>query len=383
MKPNLFPHFQSLSSRKKVQGFTLLELLITALISGAIISSSLGLINAQRNTFLGDRDRANINDNLKTAMNIIGADAKLVGERLEIPANLAIPPILPVVSVIDGTPSGKSDTLILQRKLMTESLTICQPVVAGQIGGTIDVDASISSCGSTTSRAIYTPTAPYTQVPNVNRWRERRCAQDGDIKPGSNNQDELGCVPRNVNDVKCAQLNGSDRECLWGFIINRNNPSQNEFFLIADESEETCAADTTRKCWRFHRAGNTPWQFSYANDGSTDLYILEEREYRLSPDTTTDRKDDHILELTLNRQTPQRITNLLDKMEISAIGGTTPNSFNPNRLYQENWQTVKGIEVSLKGLNQSDQRKLKDGKLTLKSTFYPRNAASVAPPTSP
>jgi prepilin-type N-terminal cleavage/methylation domain-containing protein len=390
MKLNSLYQFKFVRFNSSQQGFTLVELLVSTVVAGAIISASLGLINEQRRNFLGDRDRGNINDNVRNALNLIGADIRQGGELLEKQFEL------PVITVRDGNPTNQADSIVIQRRAIPETLTLCEPISGGETE--IDITAFGSDCGTTTSQPI-NDLDETKNVANIPSWRKERCSQDGNSKAGVNSQDSQGCIPestRGANDaVECTQIGGTDEECLWAFIVDKSNPAQNDFFLISGESEGTCTSGSDY-CWKIHRAKNSR-DFTYdyaAGSDNTLIYVLDEREYRLVNDVNTSRTDDKVLELIVNRQTPQRLTNLLDKMEISIPKYKDPNSstsaaetgltqFNENGTYVKDWQGISGIEVSIKGLNQNEANKLPDAKLTLKSQFFPRNINSADPPDPP
>jgi type IV pilus assembly protein PilW len=337
---------------KRDQGFTLLELLITTVVAGAILAASLAAVNEQRRSFLGDRDRININDNLRVALGLIGADIKQAGERLEQQTTF------PVVNVINGA-SGAPDRIILQRLKLAEVLTLCQDVSAGNT--TIEVaDAKDSpSCATGSS-------------PNVTKWQEERWKQDN--------------IPGN---------NSSSSETLWAYIFDPTKAvgtQRGEFIRITGETKGSCSDPNAGnpECWRFTLDKTPTLNYAKSSDIATQpkLYVLEQREYRLSDDAqTTDRTDDKVLELIVNGQmsNPQRLTNLLGDMQIrvrtvSNTGAETwLTDFNPdpNAIIATNWQTIGGIEITLNGLNASNTvSNLSTEQLTLKSQFLPRNVAS-------
>jgi prepilin-type N-terminal cleavage/methylation domain-containing protein len=370
--------------RSAQQGFTLIELLIATFVTGVILASAIGMINNQRRDFLGDRDRININDNLRVASTLIGDDIKQAGERLEQQSEL------PVVSVVDGATATTPDSILVQRKLVSEALTICQDVSGGQT--TIEVASAGSDLLGCTSSS---PTSTIDQIANLYQWSQFRCQQDG----------TTGCVAS--PPATCVQTGGTNRECVWAYIYDptKANPTQRgEFFLISGESKGSCSSDGSKTCWRLTRADGKPWQYSYTqnNDRSIQprLYVLEQKEYQLLLDTNTVRNDDYTLNLRVNNQTDvsgnpkwQRVTALLANMQIQVHTSSHTNppvtavvdQFNPNRTYVSNWQTITGINLTLTGLNPStgntQRSHLSADQLTLTSQFFPRNAASTR--TSP
>jgi prepilin-type N-terminal cleavage/methylation domain-containing protein len=377
MKPIFFKLLMHPPSVRSAQrGFTLIELLIATFVTGIIIASAIGMINNQRRDFLGDRDRININDNLRVASTLIGDDIKQAGERLEQQSEL------PVVSVVDGTTATTPDSILVQRKLVSEALTICQNVSGGQT--TIEVASAGSDLLGCTSSS---PTSTIDTIANLNQWNQFRCQQDG----------TENCVASPPAD--CVQTGGTNRECVWAYIYDPLE-TRGEFFLISNESKGSCASDGSKTCWRLTRADGKPWQFNYdqIDDPTTQpkIYVLEQKEYQLIPDTNTVRNDDYTLNLRVNNQTDdsgnpkwQRVTALLANMQIQVhtSTNTTPpvtavvDQFNPDRTYVSDWQTIIGINLTLTGLNpsadNSQRSQLSTSQLTLTSQFFPRNAAST------
>jgi prepilin-type N-terminal cleavage/methylation domain-containing protein len=378
MKFSSLPLLAKLSRSKSDRGFTLLELIISSVVSVAIISAALGAMNSQRQTFLSDRDRININDNMRLALSMLGNDIKQAGERLE-QANDKLE--FPVVQVINGGSAIQPDRIIVQRKQIAEALTICSNITPGSTYIEVADAKAGADCGSTATR-------PITALPNVGRWQSERCKQDS----------QEGCqTPTTASD--CVQTGGSKTECLWGYLYDPVN-RRGEFALIYGEQEAACASITGRLCWRFNlvNSGVKPRQFNFTaipgNAGTQPkLYVLEQREYRLSldlntPATTPVTSNDKVLELIVNDQDqrPQRLTNLMDNMQIRVRTGTgatsawntsfEPQVIPPSSNRTPDWQTISGIEVELKGLNPTENSKLSNNQLTLKSQFFPRNVQS-------
>ncbi|HEY9824673.1 MAG TPA: hypothetical protein V6D19_04435 [Stenomitos sp.] len=353
-------------------GFTLIELLVSALAACIILVALLGLVTTQQREVVSDRDRTIINNNLETALTLIGDDIKQAGEGLEQQSEL------PVISVLDGSPTGQPDTLIVQRKRLTEALTICQAIDGSN--NTVEVAAwgnTVSTCPSTATTVA--------DVPNLNRWQTFRCQQDG--IPGC----EASPPPT------CTQVGGTNNECLWAYIydpdpLNTKPVNQRgEFFLISGESRASCSSNLSLDCWRITRADGRPWQYRYEPRAQKDtqprLYVLEQKTYQLIPDTNTPRPDDSILTLWINNQRDasnqplqQRVANQLQDLQFRVRTGTNTwnTAFNADQVYASDWQSITGIEIELKGLN-GKASQLSDPILTLQSIVFPRNVTSVRP----
>lgn len=368
------------------KGFTLLELLVASFVSLVVLGLSLRLIVDQRQLFVKDQERTQVNQNLRVAIDLVGTDIKQTGERL-----VGTP--LAVVQVINGA-GASPDRLKLQRRVISEVLPVCQPVSGSQ--STIIVSLSIAPPNPAN------PVCPFSNgnadpLPdNLQQWRDTRCRQDSID----------GCYRTTnitVND-SCLAQGGSDRECLWAYIYNPAN-GQGEFFHYAFESSVTSSGTTQ---YLIHRAPSNPgspsnnsttpnnnvWRSTYpytaptpANPNPTNpiIYVLEEREYRLENNPNPSFPGDKVLELILNQQDsnnkPIRLVNQLRDFQVQAFLVSAPSVpvdvFNaitpvPPATFS-NWQTIKAIKVELK-------EKVEPSDLTpnqiVSSKFFPRNAAS-------
>lgn len=103
-------------------GFTLLELLIAAAVAVLVVGSALALVISNRRIYELDRVRTDVNQNLRSGLDLVGNDVRLAGENL--------PPNLPAVEIINGTGSNP-DTLILRRNVSTLPLTVCNNLSGG------------------------------------------------------------------------------------------------------------------------------------------------------------------------------------------------------------------------------------------------------------
>lgn len=336
-----------LSTRSSNSGFTLVELIVTTLISSIILGASLSLIVGQRRQFVTDQNRTQASQNLRAGMDLIGTDIKLTGERLEEDFEQ------PTVMLIDeshGNNNSDSDELVLQRKLIPEKLGVCADVAAGATSITVSTASGSGLCIFSSNE---TPTADgLTDLLNI--FQDYRCEEDG----------TAGCD-------RTIALSGSncDGECTWAYIYN---PSTNsgEFFQYAFEEVDSTDPEVNR----IFLGGSSTLASAYPAAQNPEIYLLEEREYRLNGD---------VLELVINRQESDalRLINEVQSFEATIqAAGSSNSSFNPNGVPSTalNWQTIDHIEVELKTNNpaQSDLIALSEDKRTLTSRFFPRNIIS-------
>ena len=375
-------------TRNSNKGFTLLELLIASVVSSIVLGLALTLIVDQRKLFVKDQGRTQANQNLRAAIDLVGTDIKQAGERL-----IGTP--FAVVQVIDG--GASSDRLVLQRRVISEVLPVCQTITAGtqnQIIVSTNPSSSAAVPGSTDctfSNANGVPIGTDLWPDNLEQWRNTRCSRDApDVVPPVCNR----LIDITAND-SCLAQGGNDRECLWAYIYDPNT-KKGEFFHYTFESS-SISGTTTR--YRIHRAPsatpiNNTWQFTYTytapnavvpNPINPVIHVLEERSYKLVDNPSL--PGDKILELIFNRQTtkPIKLVNQLKDFQVRAFLTPPPAlpalpfvvNFNatspiPPATYT-NWQTIKAIEVEL-------TEKVEPTDLTpnqiLSSKFFPRNATS-------
>lgn len=394
-------------AKQNTKGFTLLELIVASSVALTILGVALGMLSEQRRWMLGDRTRAVSNDSLRLVSDLIGQDIKQAGERLE------SDPLLPSISIEPGS-STQPSTLVLQRKLLEQTLPVCQNIAAG----TSTIDIAVMT-GAVVANCEYSYLAPSGGEPstdlntlkptgNLRLWRTFRCTQDGSQAIGN-------------TDPCTATTSGATA---WAYIHNPVN-NQGEFFQYDLEQQGSCASFSSRTCQRIRRIGST-WKYSYAlnTNNPPKLYLLEERRYSLTPDSSTSRTDDYILQLSINRQTPKRIANQVRDFRVwakvptsytsapfnaptnwgCAVSGsnetTSPNPDAPNQWYcttfnintaltdpdlrltnTKDWQDLQGIRMTLTGINPNEQAyKVDETKpnnpLKLSSEFLPRNVAS-------
>jgi hypothetical protein len=392
--------------KRAFAGFTILELTVASGVALTILSLSMGMLNEQRRQILGDRTRAGVNDNLRIASDMVGADIKQAGERLESDSEL------PGVSIING--SGTTpDRLVLQRKLLTERVPVCQNIAVGTGNRTLDVSvvvpdpnptllSSVTNCPYSYSSPkdsagndIAEPSASLRAVKptdNLRSLRQYRCEQDATAAANTD-----PCARTTVATTDCQQLGGTDRECTWAYIHDPVN-NRGEFFLYSFEDQGTCKITATpysgRNCQRITRADTLPWRFAYRAVDQPQIYILEEREYRLTIDTSTTRTDDYVLELRVNQERRmngsleeevwKRIVNQIAGFQVQGrVAGALVNTFNPDRFFVTDWKNLQAIQITFNSINPNpDQWKIaadEQGKLSLTSQFLPRNVASRAP----
>lgn len=111
-------------------GFTVVELLVAMAVGGVVLGLTVGLVLSSRDVFYLDTARVSVNENLRSAATVIGADARQAGERL--------PAAFPAVIVTKGA-GGGPDTLRLRRNLLDVTLPLCRSLRAGSAASAVFV----------------------------------------------------------------------------------------------------------------------------------------------------------------------------------------------------------------------------------------------------
>ncbi len=199
-------------------GLTLLELLLATIIGLVIIGVSIALVLSNRRVYDLDRGRTELNQNLRSAMDVMGSDIRQAGELL--------PPNFPAILLVGGA-GNLPDQLTLRRNRL-DALTVCQAVNQNTTAGAVvAVEGSTVAGCNKIGIGVHEP---------LTRWDTYR------------------------------QANGSPS--LDAYIFNPNDKS-GEFFTFSGIQGQTTLSRGTGSWGRNYPVGS-------------QLYILEERAYRLN-----------------------------------------------------------------------------------------------------
>lgn len=330
------------------KGFTLVELLVTTLIASVVLVSSLGLITNQRRRFVSDQVRAESNQTLRVGLDLIGADIKNTGDFLETDINL------PVVSVIDGA-AGAPDEVILQRKLISDTLTVCEDVNAGvKATITVAVRPGAGDC------PIYSDGNNDDLNDPLTLASRERCEQDN----------VAGC-----DRVAALASTTCDDECVTAYIYDPVD-REGEFFSYMFEEPDATPNPTLN---RIFVGDGAAFANTYQVANRPVIYLLEQRHYRLN---------NNVLQLSVNRGNFVSIVNQVADFQVQAQLTTNPNpldAFNstpggdPQTYQQTNpFTSLQFLQVDLQSVDpsESDLTELDADQRQISSRFYPRNAKS-------
>ncbi len=347
------------------QGFTLIELIIGGVVAFVVLMVTLGLIVEQRRLFLGDQQRIDYNQNLRIASDFIGTDVKQTGERVESGSPI------PIIQLISGSNPDEPDELILQRKILEDSLEVCENI--GQS------DTEIVVAHSNDSDCDFSDGDGDSLDDSLGQFKEYRCDLENNAactRGDGDNEDDYGSTG---NDV-ISTIDDCNDECVYAYI---HDPDKNrgEFFLYTDETYKLDSGET-RNILKVVPLG-TDGKFKYSYNDSDDpiIYILEEKKYRLC---------DGVLQLVINRRpdygsdcpypdsdpNPVRLVDGIEDFQVrvqTTSGWVT--TLNKDLSNIVDFSEVESVEITLE-TEASDLISTPSNTLSLSTQFYPRNANS-------
>ena len=278
---------RSSMSRSKTGGFTLIELLISMAVGMVIIGSAFALVMANRQLLAADQERTNVNQNLRSALDILGADVRVAGERLGSSG-------VPAIAVRGG------NELILRRAVLEQILPVCNQsnwfnkALLVSRNSNWPAPANNPECNVDAARNKNANPMP----DDLEAWEEYR--DDGQVK---------------------------------AYIYSRTR-DYGEFFDYVEEED-------TNYGYAIWSSEN--WNNIYRMTEQSSLYLLEERRYRVT--------DEGVLEIVVNddANNPQRIVNGLDTFSITAVlaDGSERTDFGVDA--GDDWKDLRAIKIELKG----------------------------------
>ena len=298
------------SIRRLSSGLTVVELLVAVVVGLIVIGAAFAVAVSSRDLLQADQARTSANQNLRGALDIIGTDVRIAGERL---TGRGAPSIAAVV-----INNGKE--LTLRRNILEEALPVCED----------------TSGGNPVTVSLIPPNPTISVYP--------QCDNSG---PRNKNVDEM---PDDLEVWKKHREDNGDSVLAYIFANARGG----EFFTYNAESSSGAG-------YSVQRSGGS-WGKSYKVSEETNLYILDERRYRLR---------DSVLELIVNGDEGEddilKVVNNVTDFQVRAVmrDGTEVTNLSNTNTTREDWKSVSAIRVTLSV----------DGR-TLTSEFFPRNIFS-------
>lgn len=284
------------SSPNCAEGFSLVEFLVALMVGSLVIGTALAVTLASRETFDTDRGRTNVNQNLRSALDLVGIDIRQVGERL--PADV---PALQITNGDDGAP----DTLTVQRNLLNEVLPLCRKLTQDDV----DTEVRVADDGATPPPGCAPlPDDDGNGFPdNLDVWRAQRAAGGGQI---------------------------------WAYVYN---PIEHlgEYFLYDGDG----ATGSTY----FSKGNNDPWTRTYRLTQQCRVYLLEQRSYRLN---------DGVLQFVVNEGLGGTVNLVTDVVDFQIRGVATDGSLFDGLDHNGSWTGLAAVEVTLTAEMDVDDRTL-------------------------
>ena len=137
-------------------GMTLMELMVSSTLSLLLIAMTLSVTLANRAIYGTDVVRTRINQNIRSAFDIIETELRQAGERL--------PSGVPAIEIAHG---ASSDTLTLRRNTLDDTLTVCKTVNTS--AGNNDIFVTLLAAEDASLPGGATPFANATSTPGVRR----------------------------------------------------------------------------------------------------------------------------------------------------------------------------------------------------------------------
>lgn len=318
------------SPRQGREGFSLVELLVAMAVMGIIASLLVPLVLTSRQAVQADQIRVGVNQQLRSASDLMGADIRTAGERFPSRSALQLQPI----EIVKGT-GGDPDEVVLRRNLWEGTLPLCQQNLGGNNQNvTVAAPPSPNSSWNAYPECIQ----PYLQ----NDW------------------------PRNLWEINelAAEIgdNGVLRGYMWNPALN-DGAGAGEFFSF-EVPPASGPGQGQGQNRQLRRVGGGSWQHTHRQEEFPRIYILEERRYRLQ---------DNVLELVINGDEDGALRAVSGITALTAQYILDDDSVVDALPANMGWRNIRGVSVRL---TSAEEQGREGTERTLASTFFPRNVLS-------
>lgn len=325
------PCSRNSTERVSTKGLTLVELLVGASIGLIILSTAFALTMSSRKLYDMDRSRTEINQNLRTTSDIIGAGVRIAGERLGSRNNFPVA----AIEIRNGT------ELILRRNMLDATLPLCEKKLTK---GENNIFVSLKNDGQ-----------------GVKLVDSPQCAA------ASNDSDNDGVPDALAAWRAYRQKYGPE---VGGYIFTNGTGKKDFFVYDGDDNSD----------FKIHT--KTKRDNEYKIDEKPILILVEESAYRLTGDTlerVLNQNEDQVAskgkgkgKKEENENKVQKLANNLADFQVRAImkDGSVLKDYTGAGTA---WTDLVAVEVSLTG------RVIQGGKpveRTFTSRFFPRNVLS-------
>jgi type II secretory pathway pseudopilin PulG len=375
-RSNVSPLLPSAPSQSKPLqpnvGITLVELIASTVVASMVISVAFGGMMFNRELYAQDEVRTRVNQTLRSAMDLVGADAQQIGEQI-----LRADPAFPAVELrrTPATPApGSTDwssSLIMRRNLLP-FLTVCQNL--GNPG-----DSEATPPVAPTSQTGITSIQIFTRDTNPND----EVRPEGTCGELSNERDNASAPAIDAVRDRWNTARTNNGGTLRAFLYDGNGGGQ--FVTVTGFT----SPDANSRTVTIQSANGL--QF-YAN-GRARLYFLEERRYEVD----TNRN----LTLKIDDGTPQTVVSGVERFQVrittNPVVSTDPliNHFafceysqadrclNPDTSISadarlDSWSVINHLRVTLIARDTTAENgridpKSQESARTISEDFFPRN----------
>lgn len=270
----------------------MIEFLVALTVAALLLAATLTIVLSTQRTYAKDQDRTEVNQSLRSSLDLIGLEIRRAGERL--------PVDLPAVELVDG--GGGSDTLILRRGRDIPALPLCQALVGG--GSTSEI-AVADGGASPPHGCVPLPDANADGYPDdVDAWRGARATAGG---------------------------------ALWAYVFNPTSRLGEWFLYDGDGVAATALA----------KGNADTWVNDYALSEQCRLYLLDERRYSLNGGVLrfhVDQDSSNPVNVSAGITDLQARVVLEDGTVLDSFDGSIP------------WSRLAAVELTLVGAATSDGR---------------------------
>jgi type IV pilus assembly protein PilW len=272
-------------SQKSAAGFTVVEFLVASFIGLLVMALAMSSTLSGRSLYREDVVRTRIQQNLRSAIDLITLNARQAGESFE--------STFPAILISNGSGSN-SDELVLRRNLFeNEVLNICQDLTAGAVNTEI-----VTSNDPANLNANCRYTAGW-QTFLMTTWRNYRTAQGGTVR---------------------------------AFAFNRSTRA-GEFFPYSGEVDSSSQL-------RVQRSSGS-WTNNYTGDGvSAAFYLAEEFRYRLSSG---------VLQLVVNDDASSALNVVDGITDFQVLAHMEDGTTKTALAATDEWTEVVSLEISVSG----------------------------------
>ncbi|EHJ10553.1 PilW family protein [Crocosphaera watsonii] len=309
------PHLLALD--RPNQGITLMELLTGTMVSSIIINLGFMGFSLSRQMYLQEQQTNDVNQALRIVFEMVGADIRQAGE------GFAEDPNFPSV-VVTKDDDGNSE-ISIRRSVLSISLPVCRRVVSGTTEEVMVVDetGSIAGCDVIEKDNGWPD--------SLDSWRDYRTS--------------------NGSTVRAFIYDGVGNGEFFDYAGEKTFAEDGSTVTPSPDAVASASITTDR-----HR-----WENTYEANGSSRIYLIEERHYRLENNRlqlTLDNNPDDTSTIVGNLETFQIITHIQQDLSATSSQRYTCTVIPPQKSTDCNvtlpndyvWSQIKFLEIKSKVL---------------------------------